>query len=62
MGAIQDTFTRFRGLFLPNHPPPYFVITHLHSTVEETAVLAWLIKKTFGQGERDHAAWLVGLA
>lgn len=34
---------------------------HLHGAVEEAAVLARFIHQAFGESERHHAAWLVGL-
>lgn len=35
--------------------------TYLHRTVEEAAVLSWLVQQAFGRGQGQHAPRLVGL-
>jgi hypothetical protein len=35
--------------------------THLYGTVEEAAILAWFVQQAFGESQRQHAPWLIGL-
>lgn len=53
-----ETVTAIFVQFL--HKNVHEVSTNLHSTVEETAVLARLVEQSFGGGQRQHAPRLVG--
>lgn len=49
---LKKTFTKYKI-----HKTPY-----LHCTVEEAAVLSWLIEKSFGRSQGQHRPWLVNPA
>lgn len=50
---MKEVFYHFQRKFLGTGRP------HLHSAVEEAAVLARLIQQSFGGGQRQHAPRLV---
>lgn len=47
----------FCGIALPSTLRAFQ--TYLHGTVEEAAVLAWLVQQPFGGGQGQHAPRLV---